>query len=88
MVLVSISGYKSTGSFDNEVGKLVLNDDGHFLGVLAFELIRNPGLRMIGLERDVEMVFSGKTLAFGNFQSFDDDVFQRLFNQFIVVDFG
>src|SRR6185437_6037430 len=77
---------RETGFVDLEIPELVLQDDGHLLGVLRLDPVGQAHALGAGVERDVEVVLAGQTLLRRVGQHVAHDAAQRLLGEKIVAD--
>ncbi len=70
-----------------QIPELVLQDDGHLLGILHAQPLRHPHALGVGVERDIEMVVAGQAFLLGRVREHGaDHAAQRLLGQKIVAE--
>ena len=68
-----------------QIPELVLQDDGHFVGILLAQARGNCHARRMGAEGDVEMVLAGQAVARRVGQNLANHAAQRVLNLKIVA---
>ena len=69
---------------DHEVPELVLQDHGHFLGVLLAEILGHLDAGVAGVEGDVKVMGAGQTVLGDLLERVADDAAQRLLDELVV----
>src|SRR6202043_2500268 len=70
---------------DREVAELVLEDDGHFLGILGAQALRHAYPRRTGVEGNIEMMIARQAALGGVLQHPAQHRAQRLLRQQVVA---